>query len=42
VCVLANDDTHGTTVEPSSRLYLVGTGLRKDGSMPIVLTMRSR
>ena len=42
VCVLANDDTQGTAAEPSSRLYLVGTGLRKDGSRPIVLTMRSR
>jgi hypothetical protein len=42
VCVLANDDTHGTAAEPSSRLYLVATGLRQDGSRAIALTMRSR
>jgi hypothetical protein len=42
VCVLANDDLHTRTAELSSRLYIVGTGLRKDGSRPIVLTMRSR
>lgn len=42
VCVLANDDLRTRTAELSSRLYIVGTGLRKDGSRPIVLTMRSR
>jgi hypothetical protein len=42
VCVLANDDMHARGAELSSRLYIVGTGLRKDGRRPIVLTMRSR
>ncbi len=43
VCVLTNDDVvSGSSSEPSSRLYLVGTGLRKDGTRHIVLTMKSR
>jgi hypothetical protein len=43
VCVMSNDDAIvDRTSEPSSRLYVVGTGLRKDGSRPIVLTVKSR
>jgi hypothetical protein len=43
VCVLANDDTQTRTGdEASSNLYAVSTGLRKDGTRPIVLTMKSR
>ena len=29
---MANDDTYTQTGEPSSRLYMVSTGARKDGS----------
>jgi hypothetical protein len=43
ICVLTNDDVVSAPgSEPSSRLYLVGTGLHKDGSRRIVLTMKSR
>jgi hypothetical protein len=43
ICVIANDDTRAAdSGEPSSRLYVVGTGLHKDGSRRIVLTMKSR
>jgi hypothetical protein len=43
VCVVSNDDAIvDRTSEPSSRLYVVGTGVRKDGSRPIVLTIKSR
>jgi hypothetical protein len=43
VCVITNDDAIATrSGEPSSRLYVVGTGLRKDGTRPIALTMKSR
>ncbi len=43
-CVMANDDT--TVVdsggEPASRLYAIGTGLRKDGTRVIGLSIKSR
>ena len=42
VCVMANNDTVTESGEPDSRLYVVGTGLRKDGSRPIALTIKSR
>jgi hypothetical protein len=43
VCVVSNDDAIvDRTSEPSSRLYVVGTGVRKDGSRPIILTVKSR
>jgi hypothetical protein len=43
ICVIANDDTKAAdSSELSSRLYVIGTGLNKDGSRRIVLTMKSR
>ncbi len=43
VCVQANDDaTLAGDSELSSRLYVVGTGLRRDGSRVIVMNVRSR
>jgi hypothetical protein len=42
VCVMANQDAFTEAGEPASRLYIVGTGVRKDGSRPIALTIKSR
>jgi hypothetical protein len=43
ICVLSNDDVVSSrSSEPSSRLYLIGTGLSKDGTRRIVITMKSR
>jgi hypothetical protein len=42
VCAMANSDTFTESGEPSSRLYVVGTGLRKDGSRPIAMSIKSR
>jgi hypothetical protein len=42
VCVMANHDAFTEAGEPASRLYVVGTGLRKDGNRPIALTIKSR
>lgn len=42
VCVLANDDSVVESGEPASRLYTVGTGLRKDGTRVIGLSIKSR
>lgn len=42
VCVLANDTVSNSSGEPDSRLYTVGTGLRKDGTRAVVLTIKSR
>ena len=42
VCVMANLDAVTEAGEPASRLYVVGTGLRKDGWRPIALTIKSR
>jgi len=42
VCVLANDDAVTRDGEVSSRLYVVGTGIRKDGSRLIVMSVKSR
>jgi hypothetical protein len=43
VCVLANDDATITRdSDTSSRLYVVGTALRADGSRLIVMTIQSR
>jgi hypothetical protein len=42
VCVMANLDTLTEGGEPASRLYVVGTGLRKDGNRPIALSIKSR
>lgn len=42
VCVLANDDAVTSDVDTSSRLYVIGTGLRGDGSRFILLSVKSR
>ena len=42
VCVMANLDAFTEGGEPASRLYVVGTGVRKDGWRPIALTIKSR
>ncbi|HYP46822.1 MAG TPA: hypothetical protein VEQ66_16690 [Propionibacteriaceae bacterium] len=43
VCVLANDDASiSGDSDVSSRLYAVGTGLRRDGSRVIAMNIRSR
>ena len=39
---MATVDAITESGEPASRLYVVGTGVRKDGSRPIFLTIRSR
>ena len=42
VCVFANDDAVTGDAETSSRLYTVGTGLRKDGARVIAMSIKSR
>ena len=42
LCTMATVDAITETGEPASRLYVVGTGVRKDGSRPISMTIRSR
>ncbi len=42
VCVMANDDTVTRDVDISSRLYVVGTALRKDGVRVVSLSVKSR
>ena len=42
VCVISNSDVVSNDGEPASRLYTVGTGVREDGSRPIVLSIKSR
>ena len=42
VCVFANDDAVTGDAETSSRLYTVGTGLRKDGVRVIAMSIKSR
>lgn len=42
VCVLANDDAITADAESSSRLYVVGTGLRRDGVRLVTLAIKSR
>jgi hypothetical protein len=42
ICVLANDDAVVDSGEPTGRLYSVGTGLKKDGTRVIGLSIRSR
>jgi hypothetical protein len=41
-CVLANADAVEVTDEPSSRLYMIGTGVREDGTRVIGMVIRSR
>jgi hypothetical protein len=42
VCVYANDDAVTDSEDTSSRLYLVGTGLARDGTRHIALSIKSR
>jgi hypothetical protein len=42
LCVMANDDAVTTSSEIDSRLYVVGTGTRRDGSRDIALAIKSR
>jgi len=41
-CAMASEDGTDESREPASRIYVVGTGLRKDGSRVIALNIRSR
>ena len=42
-CVMANDDIYSDSEdEPSSRLYLIGTGVREDGTRVIAMVIKSR
>ena len=42
VCIMANDDAITRDADTSGRLYNVGTGIRKDGTRTIVMTIKSR
>jgi hypothetical protein len=42
VCVMANDDAYTSSGEPSSRLFTVGTGVRKDGVRVVSMVIKSR
>lgn len=42
VCVMANDDAVTRDVDISSRLYNVGTALRRDGVRVVYLSVKSR
>jgi hypothetical protein len=42
VCVMANDDAVTNGADASSRLFTVGTGLRRDGIRVVTLSVRSR
>jgi hypothetical protein len=41
-CVMANDDVLSESEEPSSRVYLIGTGVRTDGTRLIGMVIKSR
>jgi hypothetical protein len=41
-CVMANADAVDAADEPSSRLYMIGTGVRKDGTRVIGMVIKSR
>lgn len=42
VCVQANDDSVVESGEPASRIFIVGTGLRDDGTRVVGLLVKSR
>jgi hypothetical protein len=42
LCTMATVDAVTEAAEPASRLYVIGTGVREDGSRPIFMTIRSR
>jgi hypothetical protein len=41
-CVMANADGVEESDEPSSRMYMIGTGVRKDGTRVIGMVLKSR
>ena len=41
-CVMANADAVDESDEPSSRLYMIGTGVRTDGTRVIGMVIKSR
>ncbi len=41
-CVLANDSASSRSAEPPSRLYVVGTGVAKNGIRVVSIAIRSR
>ncbi len=41
LCVLANDNSYTASGEPDSRLFTIGTGLRKDGTRAISMSIKS-
>jgi hypothetical protein len=41
-CVMANDDVFTESEEPSGRIYLIGTGIRQDGTRVIGMVIKSR
>jgi hypothetical protein len=41
-CVMSNDAVISESDEPSSRLYLIGTGVRTDGTRVIGMVIKSR
>jgi hypothetical protein len=41
-CVMANADALDESDEPSNRLYMIGTGVRDDGTRVIGMVIRSR
>jgi hypothetical protein len=40
-CVMANEDAVDESSEPSSRLYMIGTAVRKDGTRVIGMVIKS-
>jgi hypothetical protein len=42
LCTMATLDAFNESGEPASRLYVVGTGVRKNGIRPIALSIKSR
>ena len=39
---MTNNDAVSENGEPASRIYTIGTGVREDGSRPIMLSIKSR
>ena len=42
ICVLANDNAYTASGEPDSRLFTIGTGVRKNGTRVISMAIKSR
>jgi hypothetical protein len=41
-CVMANADAIDESDEPSSRIYMIGTGVRDDGTRVVGMVIKSR